>query len=426
MGGLDFAYAISKDEFFKDWALVGTPDPRTRQEFESLPVGTCVEGIAVDFSTPGFDGRTILAIANATGKSAPRTNVARSALEDTNERSSTVAAIYRLFAEQVAEEVKRLSEIDDYSLSWAVGQAPFIAAPYTAPKAPQVDRNAFAASVAKIPLFLLEVGNKRVSASLEEISKRESLWLIEAPLVRSVETLIREASNNVTARSIIEVTHGPNWLPEGDIISNATTSGLALETLQRLFEVKEMRAKPLERRIDVRLGLKEVGSTTWLSAEQILYRLRQTDNRTAQQFSEMFRDRGRTRGAGATYYPIGDVSFSGLDEYGSVEALRATYVLPGQKIGERIVELYNENTIDSLVQAAFYLEVGSSLRSRGPRSIDAKMMALSRIIKQFDGISSEMSVEDGGLEAAVRESEFSYFDPLAWVRREGEGMDFEF
>ncbi len=427
IGGLDFAYAIAKDEFFKDWALVGTPDPRSRHEVENLPVGTCVEGIAVDFSTPGFDGQTILAIANATGKFAPRTNVARSALEDTSERASTVSAIYKLFAEQVADEVKRLSEVEDYSLSWAVGQAPFIAAPYTSPRAPQVDRNAFAGSIAELPLFLLEKDNERVSASLVDLSTRESLWLIEAPLVRSVESLIREAPKNVTARSIIEVTHGQNWLPDGDIISNATTSGLALDTLQRMFEVKEMRAKPVERRIDVRLGHKNDTSASWLSSDQVVYRLRQADTRAAQMFGEVFRERARNRSSSNTMYlPIDGITVSGLDDFGSVEALRATYVLPGQKIAQRIVELYNEADPHSLTQAAIYVEVIAALRSRGARSVDAKMLALARLLKQIDGMTSEMTVNNEELEVLVKESEFSYFDPLAWVRREGEGLDVEF
>jgi len=201
--GLDLAYAISRDEFFKDWSLIGVGETRTSQDFEEIPVGTCIEGIAVDFNTPGFEGRSILAIANARGKTAPRTNVARSALEDTNERTATISQIYELYAAQVADEVKRLAAIEEYSLSWAVGQAAYISAAFASPRTRVSDRATYAAAIGKLPLFLVESDGRRISASLEELETRRDLWLIEAPLVRSVENLIREAPTNVSARSVI-------------------------------------------------------------------------------------------------------------------------------------------------------------------------------------------------------------------------------
>ncbi|WP_235517024.1 ATP-binding protein [Sphingomonas sp. Leaf28] len=425
VSGVDLAYAIAKDEFFKDWSLVGSGDPRTRQDDENAPIGTCIQGIAVDFNTPGFDGQTILAIANATGSSAPRTNVARSAIEDTKERLTTISKIYNLFAEQVKDEVNRLSHEEEYSLSWAVGQAPFIAAPYTSPRAAQIDRGAFAESVSQLPLFLLESGGKRISASLDELVEKAELWLIEAPLIRSVESLIREAATDVTARSIIEVTHGTGWLPQGDIISNATTSALALDTLQRRFELKEIRAVESERRIDARLGL--IGDDTiWLNSDKVIYGLRQLDTRAAYQFTEMFRDRARSRQSSAsTYIPLCDVPIAGLEGYGSVDVLRATYLLPGHQVGTRIVELYQEGTFESLAQATLYIEVANVLRSRGSRSQDANVALITRFMKQIDTALVESSINTDELLVSVREGEFRYFDPLAWTRRE-EGTDAEF
>lgn len=51
-----------------------------KKEMEILPIGTCVEGIRVEFSTPGYKNTSILAIANIKN-SKYQTNVARSAIE---------------------------------------------------------------------------------------------------------------------------------------------------------------------------------------------------------------------------------------------------------------------------------------------------------------------------------------------------------
>ncbi|NBB65248.1 hypothetical protein GVN18_38970 [Pseudomonas sp. ODNR1LW] len=423
VGGLDFAYAIARDDFFKDWSLVGTIDPRTRNDLDDAPVGTCVEGIAVDFSTPGFTGQTVLAIANATGKEAPRTNVARSALEDTPQRSSTVSQIYNLFAQQVEEEVRRLAD-GEYSLSWAVGQAPFIAAPYTSPRAPQVDRNAFASSKATLPLFLLE-DEQRVSASLNDLVARKELWLVEAPLVRSVESLIREAATDVTARSIIDVTHGKDWLPKGSVISNATSSTLALETLMSKFSIKEMRATESERRLDVRLGITDGDEPDWLSEEQVLFALRQADARAAYQFFDA-RDRNRGRAPSQPlFFPMSDIVTSGTEEFGAVSVLRGIYILPGSSLSQRIRELYENASFNALLAAAFYAEVYSSLLTRGGLSVEDKKSVLANILKHTDE-STASAVDVADLTAAVEATEFRFFDPLAWRRREGEGIDVDF
>ena len=423
--GLNFAYAVSKDEFFKDWALVGTADSRHRHETEEAPVGTCVEGIAVDFSTPGFRGQTVLAIANATGASAPRTNVARSALEDTPQRTETIGRIYRLFAEQVAEEVERLVSEENYSLSWAVGQAPYIASSYTSPRAPQTDRAAFEESIAQLPLFLVESGGKRLSASLDDLAKRGELWLIEAPLVRSVENLVREAQSNVTARSIIELTHGKNWLPKGDIISNSATSSLALDTLQRKFELKELRATESDRRLDIKLGLAD-DDALWLGGDKIRTQIRRIDARLASMLNEISQQRSRSHSTESLWVPLGKIPNKGLKGFGSVNVLSATYVLPGQKIAERIIELYETDTLDSLTQAAIHFEAVNVLRARGARSPETNVAILQRFLQQLDGLFDDNPVDVEALTEAVRESEFRNFNPLAWRRREGDAADADF
>lgn len=425
LAGLSIACVVSRNEFFKDWALVGGAElSRLRQDFEEFPIGTCIEGVAVDFNSPGFQGQSILAIANATGVEAPRTNVARSALEDTPERNIMIEKIYRVFSEQVADEVKRLSVEEKYSLTWAVGQVPFLAEPYVNPRARQADRFAFEDSVAQLPLFLIESENGRIAASLQDLVERDEIWHTEAPWVQSVEGLVREAKSDVTARSIIELTHGKGWLPRGDIISNAASSTLSLETLQRKFEIKELRAREADRWLDIKLGLKD-DNALWLGDDHIRLKLRRADARTASIAGELTRMRGHNRSSNSLWVPMGDVPTDGLDGFGMVDVLKGTYVLPGQKIAKCIADFYIKNELRDLMQAAIYFEVINILRARNSKSSEDNMNNLEDYLQQLYSIFKEW-IDIDALKQAVRESQFRSFSPLAWRRREGETFDVNF
>ena len=68
---------------------------------DSVLLGTCIEGIRVEFGTPGFEGDSIVAIANITGQGAPKTNVARSGIENTPERATMLQTIYGVLQSQI-------------------------------------------------------------------------------------------------------------------------------------------------------------------------------------------------------------------------------------------------------------------------------------------------------------------------------------
>src|SRR6266487_2514564 len=73
-------------------------------------LGTCVEGVRVEFDTPGFKGRSIVAIANVTGPNAPKTNVARSGLETTPELDRTLETIYQIYLNHIKKEVIEMQD----------------------------------------------------------------------------------------------------------------------------------------------------------------------------------------------------------------------------------------------------------------------------------------------------------------------------
>ena len=69
--GVTLAYAVRWSEYFREWAFVSAQGHRDPDR-QPLMLGTCIEGIRVEFQTPGFATAQIVAIANVTGSSAPK------------------------------------------------------------------------------------------------------------------------------------------------------------------------------------------------------------------------------------------------------------------------------------------------------------------------------------------------------------------
>lgn len=116
--GAETAEAYFGLKYMSDWCLMSA-DNRRVQRKAILPIGTCVEGIRVEFSTPGYKNTSILAIANIKN-SKYQTNVARSAIElDAN--NEILSDIYDVYKDYVQEQMDRLED-QDYAQSWAVSE----------------------------------------------------------------------------------------------------------------------------------------------------------------------------------------------------------------------------------------------------------------------------------------------------------------
>jgi molecular chaperone HtpG len=126
--GFDMAYAMKWSDVFHEWELARFNPGEFAERVLDLPPFSCVcvQGVAVEFMTPGFRSGSLLAIANATGRSAPRTNVARTALENTNESAALYEFSYRVFREAINDEIHRLQHYEGLTLTKATNEIPFL------------------------------------------------------------------------------------------------------------------------------------------------------------------------------------------------------------------------------------------------------------------------------------------------------------
>jgi hypothetical protein len=77
----------------------------------------------VVFAAPGLINSSLVAVANAVGPDAPKTNVARSTLETTPQLSRPNSILYELYVGHVKDEISRIMRDEHYSLTWAVNNA---------------------------------------------------------------------------------------------------------------------------------------------------------------------------------------------------------------------------------------------------------------------------------------------------------------
>jgi len=421
--GVTLAFAVSKNKLFRDWSFIEVEN-EARSALpgkERPPICTCIEGVGVEFSTPGFSGASILAIANAIGPRAPKTNVARSALEDTAEQRELIASIYRLYARHVSSEIERLSAQESYSLTRAVGEAPFIASSLIPKNVPPVHPGALQNAVAEIPMLVVESeGGGRNKASFRDVERAEEFWTIESPLSRSIEYLVREAPGDVTAQTLLKVIGHQDSYPKGLTLLNFGASVYITEMLDRDFEISEAVASESLRRISIR-WCKKRKLSGWLRSTDVVSSLSQFDRRFVALLADARESArvGRYRLNGArAFLPLSEIPTSGLDSMAGFSVNRDFYFRTDEPVVQFLANLWSEKDSDSIRSLALYFMIletwlGSNWRLK---SLDQET-----IKRTFDiGVYQHISPYLEGMAdfvAAVQGSRGTFFNPYAWDRK---------
>lgn len=205
-GNVTIAYAVRHLKYLSDWCLLEVDSRRTQKKIQ-LPIGTCVEGIRVEFTTPGYDSSTILAIANIKD-SKYQTNVARSALElDAN--SEILSEIYDIYRQYVQEQMDKLEQLD-YSKSWAISEGrylmrPLVSEDYGNYRADPKDESVLTQTLAKIKNIALENDGKRHIVSAEDIYDLPEVNIFECKMTEAAEYLLKEIKSEATLKDLIGV-----------------------------------------------------------------------------------------------------------------------------------------------------------------------------------------------------------------------------
>lgn len=421
--GITLAFAIAKDTLFNDWSFAEAPRSRPlyagEEDENPPPIGSCVEGVTVELDTPGFKGKTFLAVANAVGANAPKTNVARSALEDTSEQREMLQTIYSLYSRHITDEITRMASTESHSLSRAVSFAPWIAAPLLNGNVNKP--SVLAKAMAKVPLVLVETPEGRKNISFDDLSETSEFWTVESPLYRSVEYFVKEAPAEVTANKILSTLGNQLGVSAAKnmVLCNATSSFVD-RRVKEAFEITEVVASHDRRQIELRWRKKQ-GTGSWISSKDVYQTLLQKDLkfygyiREARERLGNLRHNFRETLADCLYVPTEDFKNSGIDAANSFVVNRERYLKFSTPLTAYFLKLAEQPEIDRLRSLSSHFLVCDALRSWSGASLEI----IRRTISNYDMHLVEPHFGDlQEFADSLRATGSEAFDPFAWDRRE--------
>ena len=138
-------------------------------------------------------------MANASGKNAPRTNVARSAIERTDEYENFLTLVYRTYLSHVEREMGEFERARNASLTLAAREASYIAQAVASSDAQVVSQRRLAEAGRRVPSMVVEIRAERLRISLEGLQAYESLATYESATITRLESVLGSVRGNHNA-----------------------------------------------------------------------------------------------------------------------------------------------------------------------------------------------------------------------------------
>lgn len=419
--GVVLGVALEWSGYFKEWSFF-TADRRringpVGEDHWSDWLGICIEGIRVRSGSPGFDGVRIVAISNASGPQAPKTNVARSGVEDTPESANLVRTIYQLYLKHVEHEIEELKNVRGFSLSWAVREARFLMSPFFTsdedfqdPSENQVGlthRKIFLQAVRGLPVLLIEEGEKRTQTTVDYINGLEQFWTVQSLFFRSAELLLEEVPSSSSLSTLITALGAVvHRLPVGPVLC----TGDFHDEIDRLAFIGKQPVSILcnlsQRRLDI-CWKTQTSLPIWLRIPYALL----NDRRRSRRFP-----RHVTEQLAYAFCASQPITIDGFHEETAIETGRHLWLLPGTKLNAfmlKIIKLTSDNSI-SLPQKNSLLDC-----------VECLSYCLASERGQTQRFAKELYDECTDLDQLVPRVEFDdlvatakllKFDPWAWGR----------
>lgn len=333
-GNVTVAYAVRHLKYMSDWCLMSV-EPGRMQKKATLPIGTCVEGIRVEFSTPGYKNASILAIANIKN-SKYQTNVARSALElDAN--NEILSDIYDVYRDYLQNQMEKLEE-QNYAQSWAMSEGRYLMRPliygeYNNNRVEPIDEDVLIQRLSYLKCLALENEGKRQILSAEDVAKLKEINIFECEMTRAGEYLLKEVRSNATLSSLINVVCEDNFLiDEKNVICNYDMDNILHQFALKNKEVSGIDVVHKQRRIRLTYSEK---SGLWhefdLEERGIMPR--------------------------SIYIPKKDVKITGLKDEIGVKTFGCIYIQSGTEFWKYLIKVINAFQSEKTEENRILLEV---------------------------------------------------------------------
>jgi hypothetical protein len=200
--GIDLAYVVSKSSYSDVWSFAKLSSQYSRPRFivgdnlVGLPPGLCVEGIRVRSVPAGYSHREDApwVFANLYGVDAPKTNVARSDIEQAPELERTLFRIYSLLGRHIQREFDHLL-LKKSGIVEAAFEADFIRR-NGLESSERSDYSKYVEAMAALKVIALEDKDACVAVSKADITAIGAVWTVDSSLVlkRSLKRWVRALS----------------------------------------------------------------------------------------------------------------------------------------------------------------------------------------------------------------------------------------
>jgi len=412
--GITMAYALKYVEHLKEWNYL-TFDEISKNIIP--PIGTCIEGVRVDFNTPGFQGVNFFCIINTSGKHAPKTNVARSNIEVTEEKKSLLKKIYKLYLKHFSDEIENLLK-EGFSITWAAKETHYNINMFTTnshyysnkSEIKIEDVSIYDEELSNIKCILIEQNGNRELISIKDLINKNHFWTIDCESYISANSLIKEVkSSNTSALSLLKTIYGEDESNTSNIdrlLCNQPTDDKIDSIIRKHFQVTSIKIIPEQRRLD----LKWTTATKKLWEEILLpeedYSLRISSYKKC-------------------YVQLDDIEFLGISDECFIQTNKGLYLLNNSEINRFLQNLITKlsyknqedrialSNITSLITSIFYYK---DLDANKLHDLFENRITRSNKYNLSDIIWSRVDRND--LIEAILNTKLNKYDTSIWYRRE--------
>ncbi len=324
--GVTLAYALRYDPYLREWEFLTTQWLSRDSEEEHTPIGVCIEGIRVENSSPGYKEANLIAAANTRNCSLALTNVARSAIEDSDSRNQLLAIFYRIYAKHIQAQIEALQS-SGYSLSWAASESRYLIQPllknpeYYHLQVHPIDRDALQLQLAEITCVVLEEKGIRRVASAREILELDSVLIVDSQMISSAESLLRQVQSDITLLTLLKAVQNDITIPTDiPLFCNYDIYDVLHQYALSNKNASSIVVDKARRRIDITFS---IGNANW----DTLSTLRVIDRHSKQK---------------KIHIPVTDIEISGITDEIGVQTIDGLYLSAKSPLVQYICELLKQ------------------------------------------------------------------------------------
>ena len=270
IGNVTVACALEYNNYISDWSFLTVP--KYTDDTKPVPIGTCVEGIRVEFSTPGYKNNSIFSLANIKG-SKYQTNVARTALEY-DENFETLKSIYDCYRLFVEDQILNL-EKQNYSKVWALEEGQYLMKPliksnHYEDETNPINEKLLIESLSEVKCLFVEKNGTRSLMSVKELNDIDKFDVFDYKMIKVIESLFREIPTEITASKMIEtVTGNKEFYSDNYLVTNLNENNLIHREILQNKQISRITVDPEKRKIQLTY---EQDKDLWTEYELSSYR----------------------------------------------------------------------------------------------------------------------------------------------------------